>query len=156
MNLNDLKQGDPVAMIFSCYGGLEPFYRLASVQKATPKRLTVMAGLYHRANGRRISGGSVYLSVDPDDIAKAREAEVEWERGEEAAAAARLVRDAEEAHYRAAVDRIWKYIDCRRAKPLIGIGDSIHAIHGGPENGGAELTFSDLVTVFERIRRGEL
>lgn len=45
-----------------------------------------------------------------------------------------------------ALRRVQHYVAMRRAKPFLGLGDSIHCIHTGTE-WEAELTFSDMSAI---------
>jgi hypothetical protein len=57
-----------------------------------------------------------------------------------------------DAAYDEALTRVRRYLEMRDARPLTGIGDCVHVIHGGTEWEG-ELRLSDLRLVVGRAGR---
>lgn len=49
-----------------------------------------------------------------------------------------------------ALQRVQRYVEMRNAKPILGLGDTIHAIHIGTE-WAAEITLSDLEQVLREV-----
>jgi hypothetical protein len=55
--------------------------------------------------------------------------------------------DAAHKRHQDAAERVLRYLDDRHERPVNQLGDSVHTVHGGVENGGHDLTLSDLIEV---------